>query len=88
MAEPELRTFICSRQVECLMEIKAYNIGGALAQLPETADDLVEQADAVAHGSNWSVQLDGPKNQPQSFDDSDVKEARDGRAADFMPGDD
>ena len=75
MSGPKLRTFVCSRQVECLVEVRAANLAEALSQLPGTADDLVEQADACAFGSNWSIQVDGISGAPQEYDDKDVADA-------------
>ena len=74
--EKPIKKFICSRQVECLIEIEAFSLEAALAQLPSTADDLVEQADGVAFGTLWEVQVDGHRATPQLFDDSDVDEAK------------
>jgi hypothetical protein len=81
-----VRRFVCSRQVECLVEIDAENIQDVLARLPGTEDELVETADGVAFGSQWSIQLDGVNGQPQSFDDADVAEAKKS-AKSMLPGD-
>ena len=90
MSEPShaaKRVWICSRQVECLFEIRADNMRDALAQLPTTADECVEQAVGVAFGSDWSIQQDADRSQPQSFDDADVVEAK-RRFAEMLPMDD
>jgi len=84
----KLRDYVCSRQVECLITVKAENMAEALASLPTTADELVEEADAVAFGTNWSVQIEGIKSDPQSFDDDDVREAKESGAGDLLPGGD
>lgn len=72
-----MAVFICTRQVECLFEIEAPNLQAALAQLPSTADSAVETAHAVSFGTSWEVQLDTQGvSRPQSFDCSDVAEAK------------
>ena len=84
----KLREFVCSRQIECLITVKAANVADALAQLPATADDLAEQADGVAFATLWAVQLEDVKGDPALYDDDDVAEAKATGAADFVPGDD
>ena len=68
------------------MEIRAPTLRHALAQLPLSADELVEQADGVAFGTQWEVQIDGVNSTPRLFDDLDVEEAHNEPL--FIPGDD
>lgn len=81
-----LKKFLCSRQVECLVEVEAASIQDALSRLPSTPDELVETADGVAFGTSWEVQIDGVASRPQSFDDEDVAEAKKA-ASTMLPGD-
>ncbi len=82
----QLRRFICTRQVECLVEVEAVSIQDALARLPATADDLVETADGIAFGTSWEIQIDGVAGRPQSFDDADVADAKK-ESKTMLPGD-
>jgi hypothetical protein len=81
------RRWVCSRQVECLFEVEADNIRDALAQLPSSPDDCVEQAMGVAFGTQWSIQQDSDRSSPQVFDDDDVTEAKK-RVVESLPMDD
>ena len=81
-----LRKFLCSRQVECLIEVEGVSIQDALSRLPTTPDDLVETADGIAFGTSWEVQIEGVASRPQSFDDNDVAEAKKA-ASTMLPGD-
>lgn len=83
---PTGQLFVCSRQIECLMEIRAPSLRLALSQLPNTPDELLEQADGVAFGGQWEVQVSGHRSTPKMFDDSDVEEAK--SLPVFVPGDD
>jgi hypothetical protein len=71
-----MKRFVCSRQVECLVEVEAVSIQDALARLPSTPDELVETADGIAFGTDWAIQIEGIAGRPQSFDDGDVLDAK------------
>lgn len=74
------RRFQCSRMVVCVFSIEAETAREALAALPLTADDCVQDADVVMFQSGptglWMVEHDEMSGSEQIYDDADILEAK------------
>lgn len=70
-------TYECSRQVECLLTVEATDKEDLKRKLAMPADDLVEQADAVAFGSVWIVIENGKSGVMEITDEAIEKRLND-----------
>lgn len=78
----------CTRQVECIIQVEASNEQELLRKLHMTADDLVEQADAVEFATDWNVSVEGLEGDQAVliYDDADVADAVDNAPEPWVSG--